>query len=272
MIKNTIKYSILSIFIITSTNCFANSHSNNSSMDLAQASQNPIANLISVPIENDINYDIGKYDRTQDALTFKPVYPIPLRNKWTLVTRTLIPLYLPQPKIESKSGNKNGLSDINPQLYFVAPPIKDVMIGVGPTLIIPTATNKILGSGKWSIGPTGVIVWSPKNIVAGVLLSNVWSFAGQSHRANVNLLTLQLFFNYNFSKGWFIFSDPVITSNWKAPSGPKWTIPLGAGFGRLIKINKQNVKLNIALFKSVTRPITSPKWSLQGVATFLFPE
>ena len=131
-----------------------------------------------------------------------------------------------------------------------------------------------LGTGKWSAGPTGVIVLTQGNIVAGVLANNVWSFAGQLTRTvvctvrkeslgkAVNQLLMQPFFNYNLPDGWFLVTAPILTADWEASSGDRWTIPVGGGFGRVFKIGSQPVNANIQGYYHVERPTEAASWHL----------
>jgi hypothetical protein len=90
---------------------------------------------------------------------------------------------------------------------------------VGPTFVLPTATQEVLGQGKWSAGPAAVVVVTTMYMVFGAVGNNVWSFAGSSERTNVNQMLVQPFLNYNFSHGWYLVSSPIITANWEAADG-----------------------------------------------------
>ena len=49
--------------------------------NLREAAQNPIGDLISVPFQNDTNFDIGHTDNTQNVLNIQPVYPLPPQSE-----------------------------------------------------------------------------------------------------------------------------------------------------------------------------------------------
>ena len=131
--------------------------------DVGQEAQNPIANLISVPIEADFNFGLGPFNRDQTLLTIKPVIPFELGGGWNLVTRTIIPTFIPQPITATPGKEVYGLDDINPQFYFVAPPKGILTWGVGPQFTLPTATRTATGADKWQGGPTAVVVLTPGN-------------------------------------------------------------------------------------------------------------
>jgi hypothetical protein len=107
--------------------------------------------------------------------------------------------------------------------------------------------------------------------VIGVLLNNQWSVGGNPLRPAVNAFLAQPFVNYNMAHGWYLTSSPVITANWRAASGEKWTVPIGGGFGRVFKVGDQPVNAQIQAFYNVERPTDAPEWQLRTSFTLLFP-
>src|SRR3954471_19707693 len=148
---------------------------------LAKQAQNPIADLISVPFQNNTNFGVGERGRTQNVLNFQPVIPLKIGGGWNLITRTITPviyqpsLYKGVPGVRTSDDPDFGLGDINPTAFFATSLRRDLMVGFGPTVTLPTATSKDLGSGKWSAGPAAV--WMPGHWVVGALVNNQWSFA-----------------------------------------------------------------------------------------------
>lgn len=239
---------------------------------LAKEAQNPIANLISLPFQNNTNFGYGpKGQRTQNVLNIQPVIPVPLSKDLLLVTRTIVP-FIYQPTSASGREGEFGLGDINPSFFFVPRTTSKITWGVGPTFVLPTATQSFTGQGKWSADPTGVVLVTTKHTVFGALANNVWSFAGSSDRKTVNQLLIQPFFNYNFSKGWYLTTSPIITSNWQAANGDEqWTVPIGGGFGRVFAIGEQKVNASLQAFWNVVRPDGAGNWTLRAQFQFLFP-
>jgi hypothetical protein len=240
--------------------------------ELAKEAQNPIANLISLPFQNNTNFGVGPQgQRTQNVLNIQPVIPVPLSKNLLLVTRTIVPVIY-QPTSASGNEGEVGLGDINPSFFFVPRTKSNITWGVGPTFVLPTATQSFTGQGKWSAGPTGVVLVTTKRMVFGALANNVWSFAGSSDRQSVNQLLIQPFFNYNFSKGWYLTASPIITSNWEAANGvEKWTVPIGGGFGRVFAIGEQKVNASLQAFWNVVKPEGAGDWTLRAQFQFLFP-
>jgi hypothetical protein len=164
-----------------------------------------------------------------------------------------------------------GLGDINPT-FFLSPSHPDGVIwGIGPTLSVPTATEKILGAGKWSAGPAAVALIMPGQWVIGVLVNNMWSFAGDWDRKRVSQMTAQYFINYNMPGGWYVTSSPIVTANWVAKPGQQWTVPFGGGVGRVFRIGEQPVNAQVAAYYNAIRPNEAPKWQLRAQLAFLFP-
>ena len=242
---------------------------NDSVDDLARASQNPVSDMISLPFQN--NLQILEKRSVLNALLIQPVVPFRLTADWNLVTRTIVPvlaLSSPPPQFD-----RWAVGDIQQAFFFSPnnPTSGGVIWGVGPVVSYPTATDDIYGSGKWSAGPGLVGLTMRGPWVMGALFNNLWSFAGDSDRARVSLMTLQPFVNYNFDGGWFLTSSPLITANWVAPSGEKWIVPVGGGGGRTFRIGAQPVTAVLSTFYNVERPTGGPEWNIRFQVTLMFP-
>jgi len=239
--------------------------------DLQKAVQNPVASLISVPIQNNSNFNYGPYNRTQDVLNIQPVIPARISENWNLITRIIQPIVW-QPYPNQNTGGEYGLGDMNPT-FFLSPAKPGKLIwGVGPTFVIPTATSDITGQGQFSLGPSVVLLTQPKHWTIGALANNVWSVAGESGRASVNQFLLQYFINYNMKKGYYITLQPIITANWRASSGNVWTVPFGGGIGRIMKLGFQPVNLSAQFYGNAVTPAGGSPWSMRLQIAFLFPK
>jgi len=131
-----------------------------------------------------------------------------------------------------------------------------------------------LGTGKFSIGPAVVALVQPGQFTIGALVSNLWSVAGSSTRADVNTMSLQYFVNYNLQKGCYLSTGPIITANWNAPSRNVWLLPFGGGFGRIFKIGNQPVNGSLSAYYNAVRPdnLPSPTWQLRVQLALLYPQ
>lgn len=237
--------------------------------ELVRKVQNPVSNLISLPFQNNTNFNIGPYERTQNILNIQPVIPVSL-GKWNLINRVIAPL-LWQPYDSTET--QFGLSDINYTVFLSPSQPGKLIWGIGPVFSFPTATDEILGTKKWSIGPSVVILTMPTPWVFGVLVNNLWSVAGDEERADINQMLLQCFINYNLPGGWYVTSAPIITANWEAESGDQWLVPFGAGAGKLLKIGKLPVNVSVHGYYNVIHPenLPYPEWTLRAQMQFLFP-
>src|SRR5579863_7314076 len=247
---------------------------------LRNAAQNPVAALISVPIQDNFNFNNSPGDRTQNVLNIQPVIPITVSKNWNLIVRWITPIiYQPLP-IPQASGPPTettgvyGLGDMNPS-FFLVPKRSKIIWGIGPTFVLPTATNTAyLGQGKLSIGPSVVALVQPKHWTIGALANNVWSVAGHSNidKPAVNQFLLQWFVNYNMKKGWYLTTSPIITANWKAPAGSVWTVPFGGGVGRIMKLGFQPVNITAQFYGNAVHPAGVSPWGMRLQFVLLFPK
>jgi hypothetical protein len=250
---------------------------------LAKATQNPVASLISVPFQNNTNFAIGPYDRTQNVLNVQPVIPAKISPHWMLISRIIQPIVW-QPYSSQTTGGEFGFGDISPT-FFLSPATPGKLIwGVGPAWAFPTATNNLLGQGKVSVGPSVVALLQPGHWTLGALVNNVWSFAGSGSRPSVNQMLLQYFVTYNLKKGWNVSSSPIITANWhnQAPldaanggdttSGGRWTIPFGGGVGRVTRLGLQPVNMAVNLYGNAVHPSGASSWGLRMQIALLYPK
>jgi hypothetical protein len=240
--------------------------------DLAKQVQNPIANLISVPFQNNLDYNIGPYERARSTLNIQPVIPVKLTPEMMLITRTIVPIMY-QPDVSNTGGGSSGLGDINPAFFFSSIDHGPLMWGMGPTFLLPTASQRATGSGKWSVGVTAVGLLQPGKWTIGVLASNLWSVSGPDDRVPVNQMTIQYFLNYNLPKAWYLTSAPILTANWQAEANDVWTIPFGAGIGRVFKLGKLPLNASLSMYRNAVRPDTLPSaaWQLRVQIALLFP-
>jgi hypothetical protein len=260
---------------------------------LQKATQNPVASLISVPLQNNTNFGIGPFDRTQNVLNIQPVIPIGVSKDWNLIIRWITPIiwqpapgtqnlevfgieegtpaYLAGRDVQNNAG-VFGFGDMTPT-FFLSPAKPGKLIwGVGPVFVLPTATSKVLGQGKLSIGPSVVALLQPAHWTIGALVNNAWSVAGSGGRPSVNQMTLQYVINYNLKKGSYVTSSPIITANWQAASGNQWVVPFGGGVGRIMRLGFQPVNLTAQFYGNAVHPTNGSPWGMRLQIAFLFPK
>jgi hypothetical protein len=246
--------------------------------DLAAAVQNPVGSLISVPFKATL--DFGAENGEVLVVNLQPVYPVRVGD-WNIINRAIFPFIdipkglttgIPEIPGGTAGSGATGLGDIN-YTPFLSPAVpKGFIWGIGPSITFPTATNDQLGSGKWSGGVSAVVLAQPKPWTVGFLARQLWSFAGKDDRQDVNQFLLQPFINYNISDGWYLISDMSWVANWDAPSDEQWTIPVGGGFGKLMKFGSQPVNMRIEYYYNVEKPKAAPDQSVSFTFQLLFPK
>ena len=245
-----------------------------SATELAKKTQNPVADLVTVPFQNNFNFNTGSKDATVYILNVQPVIPIKLSEDWNLITRTIMPIInqpslFPEPSKFAESSF--GLGDINPTLFLSPGKPGKFIWGFGPTFTIPTATDSNLGNGEFTMGPAAVALVMHGPWVFGALANQQVSVAGWGD--SVSQLLIQPFVNYNLKDGWYLTSAPIMTANWKADSGDKWTVPVGAGVGKLFKVGKLPINTSLQGYYNAEKPNSfSSDWQLRFQVQFLLPK
>jgi hypothetical protein len=240
--------------------------------ELAKLAQNPVGNLISVPFQNNTNYNVGPLNGTQNILNIQPVIPVEINKDWNIVTRTIVPV-ISQPAMVQGDGRTNGIGDTVFTAFLSPAQPKGVIWGVGPVVQIPTDTQD-LGNKNWGLGPSVVVLkLEPGNPwVYGVLVNNVWSLSGSQRGGSYNNGLIQPFLNYNFPGGLYLTSSPILNVNWKADGGQQWTIPLGGGVGKIFHFGKLPVNTQLSAYYNVVHPDNGANWQLRAQVQFMFPK
>jgi hypothetical protein len=239
--------------------------------DLAKAAQNPVASLISVPLQNNTGFGVGPFDRNQNVLNVQPVIPVRISENWNLINRIITPIIF-QPNVNQNTQGTFGLGDINPTFFFSPAKPGKLIWGVGPTFVIPTATANVLGQGKFSMGPGVVLLTTPGHWVIGMLINNVWSVAGSGSRPDVNQMLLQWFVNYNMKKGWYITTSPIVTADWEQTNGGRWVVPFGGGVGRIMRLGFQPANITVQFYGNAVHPPGASPWGMRMQLQFLYPK
>jgi hypothetical protein len=244
--------------------------------ELRKEAQNPVASLISVPVQNNNNTGINPGYRTQDVLNIQPVIPVKVNDNWNLIIRWITPIIyqpLPAPSPLPQIG-VSGLGDMQPTFLLSPRKPHKLIWGVGPIFQLPTATSQYLGQGKLALGPNIVALTMPGHFVLGVLVNNIWSVAGGGSRPDINQMLLQYFVNYNMKKGWYLTTQPILTANWNtpAPSGSVWTVPFGGGVGRIMKLGFQPVNISVQAYGNAVHVPGASPWNVRASFALLFPK
>lgn len=236
--------------------------------NLSQQLQNPIASLISVPLQS--NFDFGGGPGRNGlgyTLNIQPVVPIALNDEMTLIVRTIVPIVHFERILPDHT---TSLGDIT-QSFFFAPRSAPggITWGVGPVFLYPTASDTRVGTERWAAGPTGVALWQGGPWTVGILANHLWSFAGDATRADVNATFLQPFVSYQFPNRVVLSLNTESTYDWTAR---QWTVPINLAVSRVFVIDRQPINLQIGLKYYAVHPDAGPQWGIRAGVTFLFPQ
>jgi len=243
-----------------------------SDADLAQDLSNPLADLMTIPIQMNYDQNIGPEDDGWKLQTnIQPVIPFDLSRDWNLISRTILPV-ISQEDIFPGAGSEFGLGDTNLSLFLSPknPASRGLIWGVGPVLLLPTATDEQLGSEKWSAGPTAVALVTPGAWTLGTLANHAWSFAGDSDRQEVNSSFIQPFASYTWPSAWTVSFQSEASYNWETE---KWSVPINAALSKLVKWGKVPVSLQAGVGYWLESPDAGPdgfRFRLQ--ANFVLPK
>jgi hypothetical protein len=238
--------------------------------DLSKQLANPISSLISVPFQENIDFNGGPtHDGIKSTLNVQPVVPVSLSDDWNVIIRTILPIAY-QDDISADGMDEFGLGDTTQSFFFSPKKVGDsgIIWGVGPALLYPTATDHFLGSGKLGAGPTLIVLKQTGKITFGFLANHIWSVAGKDSRQNVSATFIQPFFAY--ADGPNTYSLNTETSyDWVSD---KWVVPINVVYAHLVHIGKQPVQFGIGARYYVEKPEGGPDWGIRFVVTLLFPK
>ena len=249
------------------------------SAELAKDLKNPVADLISVPLENSL--DVGPGNTLRYTLNVMPVIPFKLTSDWLVVSRTILPFVLaasPRGELsfdnvgESRVGKGptlGGLGDITQSFFFAPKETTNGWIwGAGPALRLPTASREAFGAGRWGAGPTAVVLQQKDAWTYGMLANHIWSYAGWGP-TNVSTTLLQPFLAYTTERLTTFSLGTESAYDW---IGRQWIVPLDVGISQLVMFGKQPVELGLSGRVYVDRPAGGPDWGLKTTIIFVLPK
>jgi hypothetical protein len=240
--------------------------------DLAKQLANPVASLISVPIQANYDDNFGLQDAgSMLRINVQPVIPISLNEDWNLISRTILPI-VDQSNIPVAGISESGLGDTVQSFFFSpkAPTSGGWIWGAGPVLLLPTATDETLGSEKWGIGPTAVVLRQSGPWTVGALGNHIESFAGESQRTDISATFLQPFLTYVTPKQTTFAFNTESTYDWE---NEQWSVPLNLTAAQLLKAGDQLFQVGGGVRYWVDGPDGGPEgWGFRFQVTLLFPK
>jgi len=238
--------------------------------ELAKKLQNPIASLISVPIQNNWDFGYGRENAMRYTANVQPVIPFSISEKWNVVTRTIVPIIYAESPVKG-GDDRFGLGDIVQSFFFSPkePTERGWVWGAGPALLYPSATHETLGGEQFGLGPTAVLLKQQKGWTYGLLANHLWSVAGDGNRDDISATYLQPFVSYTTKKFTTFALNTESTYDWE---NSQWTVPVVGQVSQLIKIAKQPVQFALAGKVYADKPDGGPDWGLRFTVTLLFPK
>lgn len=238
--------------------------------ELAKKLSNPVASLISVPLQNNLDFGIGSANATRYTLNVQPVIPLTLSPDWNIIIRTIVPVISAGSPVTGGSYS-TGLGDIVQSIFFSPkePTSGGFIWGAGPVILYPSATNNALGAGKWGTGPTALILKQESGWTYGGLANHIWSFAGQSSRSDLSVTFIQPFVSHTTKTFTTIGLNIESTYDWQ---NSQWTVPLNLTVAQLMKFGSLPVQFTLGGRYYAEKPAGGPDWGLRFVVTLLFPK
>jgi hypothetical protein len=238
--------------------------------ELAKKLQNPIADLISVPLQNNWDFGIGPADAMKYTVNIQPVIPVSLSTEWNLIIRTIMPVIYAESPVPGGDSTA-GFGDITQSFFFSpkAPTRGGWIWGVGPVFLYPTASDRALGLGEFGLGPTAVALKQEHGWTYGMLINHIWSVAGNGNRDDVSATFMQPFLTYTTKTFTTFGVNTETTYDWEHHQG---TVPINWFAQQLLKIGKLPVAFQVGVRYYAEKPEGGPDWGLRFATTLLFPK
>jgi hypothetical protein len=244
-----------------------------SASELNRKLTNPVSTIWSLSNQfNNFKLANGHWNNNWN---FQPVLPVSLTKDWNLITRMVMPFYniVPHETAPGEFARTAGLGDMI-LLELLSPAnVGNWVLGAGPTFIFPTATSTFTGQGKVQAGPSVVAGYLTKEFFVGLFPQQWFSIGGDPGRPDTSQLNLQPIVTWFFGDGWSLGYSGNILANWKAPAGDVWTVPVGTGIAKVVKLGRLPIKIELALQYMPVRPRnTGQEWNVQVQVTPVIPK
>lgn len=267
--QSLIAAACLAVLAIASADAWAQQ----SEEEIAKAAQNPVAAMISLPLQYNYDQNIGPLeDGHKSYINVQPVIPFSLNEDWNLISRTIVPVIW-QSDLFPGAGSQSGIGDTTASLFFSPkkPTSGGWIWGVGPVFYLPTASDDLLGADKWGAGPTAVFLKQEHGFTYGALMNHIWSVGGDSDRADISNTFLQPFFSYTTKTHTTFAVNTESSYNWETE---QWSVPINLLVKQLVKVGEQRLQLTAGARYWADSPdnIGPQGWGARFEVSFLFPK
>ncbi|MEE8131086.1 MAG: hypothetical protein V3T48_12395 [Vicinamibacterales bacterium] len=263
----------LGLVLVTSITLRAQQPPARSDEELAKQLANPVASLVSLPLQFNWDSGVGPDEGLRSIVNFQPVLPMRVNDDWNLIGRFILP-FVGQPSLVTDGQATFGTGDILLSGFLSPAQPGAVVWGVGPALTLPTTTDPFLGSGKWSVGPTGIVLKQSGPWTYGALFNHLWSYASVSqsakNRPEVNQTFLQPFLSYTTRTGVSLGVSSEATANWEADAG-QWTVPITFTVGKVTRLGPFPFQMGVGAAVFAASPEGGPSWKLRTQFAVLLP-
>lgn len=240
--------------------------------ELAKKLANPVADLVSFPLQLNYDENLGPADEGERwLLNIQPVVPIELNQDWNVISRTILPVIW-QDDVIPGSGDQSGIGDIVQSIFLspAAPTARGWIWGAGPVFLLPTGTDDLLTADKWGAGPTAVALRQQGPWTYGALVNHIWSFTGKNGREDISATFLQPFLSYTTPDAWTFSANTESTYDWEAE---EWSVPLNATVSKVTSIGRQLVSVGGGVRYWADSPPNGPEgFGFRLNFTLLFPK
>ena len=236
--------------------------------DLAKKLANPISDLVSVPFQFNWEQGVGPSEATRFILNVQPVMPFALNKDWNVIARAIVPL-VSQPALAEGGEPAFGVSDVLASFFF-SPSKPGLIWGVGPAISLPSTSIPTLGTEKWSAGPTVVVLKQTGKVTYGALWNQVWSFSGNTDRADVDQMFLQPFLAYQATPTLTVTLQSETTANWEVDED-RWTVPINVLLAKLSSFGPFPASYQFGFGGFVEHPAIGPSWKIRSAIVILLP-
>ncbi|MEW6368399.1 MAG: transporter [Acidobacteriota bacterium] len=261
---------VLTVTRFAQSDVSASQSSPPSAEELAEMLSNPVANLITLPMQVDWDGGVGPDEDVRFTTKFQPVLPFALNEDWNLIARVIVP-FVSQPALYPGSTPTFGTSDILLSAFLSPQDPHPFIWGAGPALLLPTTADPSLGTEKWALGPTAVILKQSRGFTYGALVNHIWSFAGDEKREDVCNSLVQPFLAYTTHSAITLSVSSESTKNWKADSGEQWTVPIIFQASKLTQLGPIPMSVAVGYAYFADKPDGGPSWKIRSSVTLLLP-